>query len=94
MNCSICFCDYDLKINIPSILSCGHTYCKHCLEDYSKKFTSYLNCPFCKEKSLLTVLDGKAVFKKNFALISLMENNTNKEKKEIDEEKKKKNLKK
>ena len=93
MNCAICFSAYDLKENIPSILSCGHTYCKLCLETYSKKFSNYLNCPFCKEKSLLTVLNGKSVFKKNFALISILEINPKKTKSLIESEKNKKQLK-
>ena len=35
--CSICFENFDNMIRLPLVLSCGHTFCKVCLEQYDCK---------------------------------------------------------
>lgn len=48
--CSICF---DSFLH-PKLLSCRHTFCKPCLQDYTKKVeVSEIVCPLCRQKHIL-----------------------------------------
>lgn len=48
--CSICFDSFLL----PKLLSCRHTFCKPCLQDYTKKVeVSEIKCPLCRQKQIL-----------------------------------------
>ncbi|XP_062598561.1 uncharacterized protein LOC134259987 [Saccostrea cucullata] len=55
--CAICFDSF----LCPKILSCRHTFCKPCLEDYTKKVeVDEIVCPLCRQKQILDCrgLDG------------------------------------
>ena len=44
--CPICFDHYNDKEKIPRILTCGHTFCQHCLMDL--RTSNILTCPTCR----------------------------------------------
>ena len=46
INCPICYDPYNDKDKIPRILSCGHTFCQHCLMDL--RTSNILTCPTCR----------------------------------------------
>lgn len=46
VNCPICFDPYNDKEKIPRILTCGHTFCQHCLMDL--RTSNILTCPTCR----------------------------------------------
>lgn len=48
MDCPICFNEFDLKERYPKVLTCGHTYCTGCVEDYVFMGNNR-SCPFCKK---------------------------------------------
>ena len=54
LNCPLCLLPFGENIKhqkAPKNLLCGHTYCKECLIEYSKKSNNnYLICPICREK--------------------------------------------
>lgn len=43
--CSICC---DLLVD-PVVVVCGHDFCKHCIDDWSKRQTSVVRCPVCRK---------------------------------------------
>ena len=51
MECDICLVEWDSKIRIPRLLSCGHTFCQVCLIEIlnkSLKTKKPFICPNCK----------------------------------------------
>ena len=46
VTCPICYDHYNDKEKIPRILSCGHTFCQHCLMDL--RTSNILTCPTCR----------------------------------------------
>ena len=46
VTCPICFDVYNDKMRIPRILTCGHTFCQHCLMDL--RTSNILTCPTCR----------------------------------------------
>nr|XP_054755966.1 tripartite motif-containing protein 5-like [Lytechinus pictus] len=56
LNCSICLEIFD----DPTILGCGHTFCRKCLGNYDKRRKAYndMECPICKQ---VTQLDKNRV---------------------------------
>jgi len=46
VTCPICYDHYNDKDKIPRILSCGHTFCQHCLMDL--RTSNILTCPTCR----------------------------------------------
>jgi hypothetical protein len=46
VTCPICYDQYNDKDKIPRILSCGHTFCQHCLMDL--RTSNILTCPTCR----------------------------------------------
>mmetsp|Transcript_35360 Transcript_35360/g.36745 ORF Transcript_35360/g.36745 Transcript_35360/m.36745 type:complete len:223 (-) Transcript_35360:21-689(-) len=72
--CGVCFEHYNVHDKIPYILtSCGHTFCKVCIDDFHKKSFS---CP-------LDIEPQKDNPVKNFALLSMITNLEKKKEEEI-----------
>ena len=46
VTCPICYEHYNDKDKIPRILTCGHTFCQHCLMDLRP--SNILTCPTCR----------------------------------------------
>ena len=46
VSCPICFDQYNDKEKVPRILTCGHTFCQHCLMDL--RTSNILTCPTCR----------------------------------------------
>ena len=47
VHCPICYDHYNDKEKIPRILTCGHTFCQHCLMDL--RTSNILTCPTCRQ---------------------------------------------
>lgn len=63
LDCPICFEAYGSSVNIPMVLSCGHTLCENCVGKNRRAGDKVL-CPF--DSSIWTVT-------KNFALLQILE---------------------
>ena len=54
INCPLCLLPFGDNINhlkAPKNLLCGHTFCKECLVEYSKKNNdNFIICPICRKK--------------------------------------------
>jgi len=67
LTCSICSESYDLKIRIPKLLHCFHTFCNLCCQSLEKE--KKIPCPTCR--GLTTVpLSGLSA---NFALLDILQ---------------------
>lgn len=67
--CLICSNDYDLKDNIPKILSpCAHSICKSCL---IKLYDSNYICPFCK----IAINKSPSSLNNNTEILSIIKEN-------------------
>lgn len=64
--CSICYESYDGNARCPRILSCGHTYCQHCLTQM-RQLKRKIECPMhCKDRE---PVDSVTSLVKNYALL-------------------------
>lgn len=61
LTCQICCIKYNNQDKIPSILSCGHTFCAPCISGFPKQ------CPNCRKKF------EPSRTQRNYALCSLVE---------------------
>ena len=66
--CSICFERFNDKEKCPRMLSCGHSFCSHCLERLLRGNT--INCPKCRNP--VAVPSGVHGLLKNFALLDIV----------------------
>lgn len=84
LECPICWESFNLVENIPYVLWCGHTLCKHCilgLQWAVVKFPTlpiqlplFISCPWCNLLSLRLVYKGNLKFpRKNFFLLWMLE---------------------
>ncbi|KAK4426229.1 hypothetical protein Salat_1391400 [Sesamum alatum] len=84
LECPICWESFNLVENIPYVLWCGHTLCKHCilgLQWAVVKFPTLplqlpllVSCPWCNVLSLRLVYRGNLKFpRKNFFLLWMLE---------------------
>ncbi|KAM9531299.1 E3 ubiquitin/ISG15 ligase TRIM25-like [Guaruba guarouba] len=67
LSCPICLCLY----RDPVLLSCGHSFCKHCIKnllDAQQQSKASYSCPICKHQ-LGPILE----LQKNFQLCSIVE---------------------
>ncbi|KAL3688251.1 hypothetical protein R1sor_014560 [Riccia sorocarpa] len=81
--CIVCLEPYDDKVNIPRVLSCGHSFCEPCLHelrttwqssttgDSGRKSSGVLRCPECNLGTKLP-LGGLKLLPKNIALLRLL----------------------
>eukprot|EP00057_Strongylocentrotus_purpuratus_P021919 XP_011676393.1 PREDICTED: uncharacterized protein LOC100888142 isoform X2 [Strongylocentrotus purpuratus] len=53
----------------PTLLACGHTFCKACLQEYDKQHTGrdYMECPVCRKRTKLAH-DRVSGFPSNFSV--------------------------
>lgn len=53
----------------PTLLACGHTFCKACLQEYDKQHTGrdYMECPVCRKRTKLAQ-DRVSGFPSNFSV--------------------------
>lgn len=78
LSCSICSEDYDSKVHIPKVLTCGHSVCVNCLNtmlkavqvSYSGNGEVYtrFTCPMCRA-SMEIPARGAEGFASNFQLL-------------------------
>ena len=64
--CSICLESFDSELRIPLVLSCGHTFCKICLEAYKNQ---PILCPMDRIQELRDI----AGLPKNFIVLDLLD---------------------
>lgn len=55
-HCVICYLKFDIKIHIPFILECGHTFCRICLASYDKS-----SCLLCKTETNSFAINYKMI---------------------------------
>ena len=77
MECDICLLEWDSKIRIPRLLSCGHTFCQVCLIEIlnkSLKEKKPFICPNCNipQIQIKSENDIKLLIK-NFNLLQIAE---------------------
>lgn len=65
LSCPICLEDFDAQVNIPLVLSCGHSFCKPCLALHLKK--SFL-CPIDRNQHWGDII----TIPKNFLILDLL----------------------
>ncbi|MCD7452375.1 hypothetical protein HAX54_016360 [Datura stramonium] len=84
LECPICWESFNIVENIPYVLWCGHTLCKHCLlglKSASWKFSSqqvqiplFISCPWCNMLTFRLAFNGNLKFpSKNFFLLWMVE---------------------
>lgn len=84
LECPICLESFNIVENVPYVLWCGHTLCKHCvlgLQCAVVKFPSspiqlplFISCPWCNLLSFRLVYKGNLKFpRKNFFLLWMVE---------------------
>ena len=78
--CPICMDSYDSHRNQPRLFRrCGHSICEPCLRDlFRNNFALSINCPICRLDHEFRPLeeDSLDLFPRNFAILTLLENNT------------------
>lgn len=65
INCCMCFYSYNKDLRIPMVLNCGHTFCKYCLDRYIISKSNIIPCPTCKIPT--------SSLKRNYGMISMLE---------------------
>ncbi|KAK3035900.1 hypothetical protein RJ639_031323 [Escallonia herrerae] len=84
LECPICWESFNIVENVPYVLWCGHTLCKHCLlalQWATLKFSTqqiqipfFVSCPWCHLLTLRLVYKGNVKFPcKNFFLLWMVE---------------------
>eukprot|EP01018_Ginkgo_biloba_P037458 Gb_34790 [translate_table: standard] len=84
LECPICWESFNIVENVPYVLWCGHTLCKHCvlgLQWATVKFPTlpvqlplFIACPWCQLLSFRLVWKGSLKFpRKNFFLLWMVE---------------------
>lgn len=84
LECPICWESFNLVENVPYVLWCGHTLCKHCvlgLPWAALKFPTlpiqlpfFISCPWCNLLSLRMIYKGVLRFpKKNYFILWMVE---------------------
>ncbi|KAM3324137.1 hypothetical protein P3S67_005288 [Capsicum chacoense] len=84
LECPICWESFNIVENIPYVLWCGHTLCKHCLlglKSASWKFSTqqvqiplFISCPWCNMLTFRFAFNGNLKFpSKNFFLLWMVE---------------------
>ncbi|GAB2287714.1 hypothetical protein Dimus_022076 [Dionaea muscipula] len=84
LECPICWESFNLVENVPYVLWCGHTLCKHCilgLQWAVVKFPTlplqlplFISCPWCNLLSFRLIYKGNLRFpKKNYFLLWMVE---------------------
>ncbi|KAH0728071.1 hypothetical protein KY284_003936 [Solanum tuberosum] len=84
LECPICWESFNIVENIPYVLWCGHTLCKHCLlglKSASWKFSTqqvqiplFISCPWCNMLTFRLALSGNLKSpSKNFFLLWMVE---------------------
>ena len=74
--CSICQNTYNEEDRVPMMLQCGHSFCKECLSRMFTVSTDHmLICPKCRQPS--KVGNTVETLRKNYAMLSLINNNKN-----------------
>ncbi|XP_063955642.1 uncharacterized protein LOC129262612 [Lytechinus pictus] len=70
LTCPLCLSDF----KNPTLLRCGHTFCKVCLEDYDEQQygRNYMECPVCRKRTKLE-RDRIAGLSPNFSLKGLQD---------------------
>ena len=69
ISCPICLEDFEEPKCLPS---CAHNVCQLCLEGMIKKKNNVIECPVCREESIIPD-GGVAAFPKNHLLVRLIE---------------------
>ncbi|KAI6652761.1 hypothetical protein LOD99_4147 [Oopsacas minuta] len=81
-DCAICFCPMTSEdINVPRLLTCGHTFCTECIRkiylastdayNYRRRMEREILCPHCKTPCLIP--DGDASkLPKNYILLDII----------------------
>lgn len=84
LECPICWEYFNIVENVPYVLWCGHTLCKHCLLGLKRAFMSFyclqfqipffVYCPWCSTLTFRLVYKGNLKFpRKNFFLLWMVE---------------------
>lgn len=84
LECPICWESFNIVENVPYVLWCGHTLCKHCvlgLKWASLNFSCqqvripfFVSCPWCSMLTLRLIYKGNLKFpRKNFFLLWMVE---------------------
>lgn len=84
LECPICWESFNIVENIPYVLWCGHTLCKHCVlglqwavmqfPTQQFRIPFFISCPWCHLLSLRLVYKGNLKFpRKNFFLLWMVE---------------------
>jgi hypothetical protein len=68
-NCSICYQPYNNDRSPLILITCGHTFCKECLEMIFLPETKEIPCPECKQSTF--ILEAKAL-PKNRSLLDVI----------------------
>ncbi|XP_057304339.1 E3 ubiquitin-protein ligase Midline-1-like isoform X2 [Hydractinia symbiolongicarpus] len=73
LECKICMDTYDN----PKLLSCGHTYCKNCLDDilvFQKNGSAEIRCPLkCKSVVTIAEKDTTSLLSTNYSLSDIID---------------------
>ncbi|TMW55284.1 hypothetical protein Poli38472_013175 [Pythium oligandrum] len=82
LECELCNEPYDESDeHLPRLLSCGHTFCQSCLDDWSSVGAStalgharahevaVMECPTCRRPTQYTAVEGARSLPKNFELL-------------------------
>ncbi|XP_062111337.1 uncharacterized protein LOC133822892 [Humulus lupulus] len=84
LECPICWESFNIVENVPYVLWCGHTLCKHCVlglqwavikfPTQQFKVPLFISCPWCHLLSLRLIYKGNLKFpRKNFFLLWMVE---------------------
>lgn len=65
---------YNTSEHEPRIVpGCGHTICLECVKAFVQNTKSKFECPFCKKTVNMRKRNREDLFVKNFALLSVIE---------------------